>query len=109
MVTDQRFTLSLGAKTVAHGCSKGNAIEPARLIKDSAFQRRSPGATKMKVCARLSSRVYSYQPLQDSIFNKLTFIMYIELFHYFRPVIVNGFQANKEHISYLTASAAISD
>ena len=43
IVIRQRFALSLDAKTVAPGCSEGNAIELARLIKDSAFQRRSLG------------------------------------------------------------------
>ena len=49
MVISKRLAPSLGAKTVAPGCSEGNAIELASLIKDSVFERRSLGATKRKV------------------------------------------------------------
>jgi len=41
---------SLDAKTVALGRIEGNAIELASLRKDSAFERRSLGVTKKKVC-----------------------------------------------------------
>ena len=45
MVIGKRPAPSLGAKTVAPGCSEGNAIEFASLIKDSTFQRQSLDAT----------------------------------------------------------------
>ena len=45
MVIGKRFAPSLDAKAVAPGCSEGNAIELASLIKDSTFERRSLGAT----------------------------------------------------------------